>query len=71
MSLGDNGQGKSNLLEALSLAIQGESFRSFENKYLIKNNELKANINIEKANNLDFKLQTSLEGNLRSHFCEW
>ncbi len=67
--LGDNGQGKSNLLEALSLCSQGASFRIFENKFLIRHDCKSAIIDSAKVENgLEYNLKTVLDANLRIHF---
>ncbi len=37
--IGNNGQGKSNILEAVNFILSGKSFRSFEREYLINHNQ--------------------------------
>ena len=55
--IGDNGQGKTNILEALYLLSEGESFRYSKNENLIKLQNSTAIINADIIhNNLDFKL---------------
>ena len=59
--LGQNGQGKTNLLEALHLLTQGESFRYADNETLIQQSSHEAFIGANiRQNDLHFQLKMSL-----------
>ncbi|MEK6774829.1 MAG: DNA replication and repair protein RecF [Bdellovibrionota bacterium] len=66
--VGENGQGKSNLLEALTLFTQGESFRYGDNSSLIKENAEESLVTTEVENlNLEYELKLSILKS-RRHF---
>lgn len=69
--IGDNGQGKSNLLEAVSLFTLGESFRYCDNINLIKDNKNEAALfaSIEK-NNLQYDLKLQILKSRRNFFTQ-
>lgn len=59
--IGQNGQGKSNLLEAISLLVLNESFRYADNDNLIKFQSPSANIEAILDNqNLDYKIKLQI-----------
>ena len=59
--IGHNGQGKSNLLEAVSLLILNDSFRFAENENLIKFNQVSAYIEAQlEKNDLDYRVQLQI-----------
>ncbi len=66
--LGDNGQGKSNLLEALYVLLTGQSFRYADNENLIKMSEseslLKAKV---LQGEFDFELQLNILKSRKNH----
>lgn len=59
--LGENGQGKTNVVEALFLATQGDSFRYGENEVLIREgaNEALVDISMEKRG-LEFQIRAQI-----------
>ena len=62
--IGENGQGKSNILEALSLSSEGDSFRIFETENLVKFNEDNSNLRVKAlVNDLDFEIRTIITKN--------
>jgi DNA replication and repair protein RecF len=67
--IGDNGQGKTNLLEALYLSCQGETFRHGENINLIRTkidfSLLQANV---RNHGLDFELKTQIMKSRKHQF---
>lgn len=63
--VGPNGEGKTNILEALSLLIQGRSFRVSEPHAFVQNLYKKSSVNAEfvfKENHHDLRLTLDLEG---------
>lgn len=65
--VGDNGQGKTNLLEALYLVSQGDSFRYNDNSVLLRAGESEAVIQTKiSQNDLHYKLQLSLTKSRKS-----
>ncbi len=59
--VGENGQGKTNLLEALYLLCKGETFRFADTKSLLKHNELNGIIKSKaEKNNLDYLLECKI-----------
>ncbi len=59
--VGDNGQGKTNILEALYLIAQGDTFRYADNETLIKQGASEAHIQaLVSQNELQYKLQLGL-----------
>lgn len=59
--LGDNGQGKTNLLEALTLCCRGDSFRSGENEVLIERGQEEAVIEAElEKKDLDYQIRLQI-----------
>lgn len=59
--IGDNGQGKTNIIEALYLLIEGESFRYSKNENLIQLKQSQALIRANTVSNgLDYKLSLKL-----------
>lgn len=59
--LGENGQGKTNILEALFMVTQGESFRYSNNSVLINKNNSESIVQaLISENDLNFKLQIAL-----------
>lgn len=59
--VGDNGQGKTNILEALYLVAQGDTFRYADNETLIKQNHSEAHIQaLITQNELNYKLQLAI-----------
>ncbi len=59
--IGDNGQGKSNLLESLSLFSTGSSFRYSDNDNFIKEEKNEAVIRAElEKNNLDYEIKIEI-----------
>jgi DNA replication and repair protein RecF len=67
--LGENGQGKTNLLEALYLNLQGDTFRYADNVNLIRDNIdfslLQSNI---RQKELTFELKTQIMKSRKHHF---
>lgn len=65
--IGDNGHGKSNLLEALYLMCSGETFRHGDNNTLVLSGQnealVQANINL---NNLDFETKLKISNSKKS-----
>lgn len=65
--IGENGQGKTNILEALYLISQGETFRYGNNSTIISHEKSESIIqSIITENNLDYKVQLSLLEKKRS-----
>ncbi len=65
--VGDNGQGKTNLLEALYLVSQGDSFRYNDNSVLLRSGESEAVIQTKICqNDLHYKLQLNLSKSRKS-----
>jgi DNA replication and repair protein RecF len=66
--LGDNGQGKSNLLEALFVLTTGDSFRYADNENLIKSGESEAFLKAQIVHDdFDFDLQLNLLRSRKNH----
>lgn len=66
--VGENGQGKSNLVEALCLLSTGDSFRDFENESLIKNNSEQASIRaLAFSRNLEYSVDLRISEKSRSY----
>jgi DNA replication and repair protein RecF len=67
--LGENGQGKTNLLEALYLSLQGETFRYADNVNLIRSNIdfslIQANV---RENDLTYELKTQIMKSRKHQF---
>lgn len=62
--IGDNGQGKTNIIEAIYLLSQGESFRYSKNENLIELGKTQASIRSEVINkNLNYKISLKLSNN--------
>ena len=62
--IGDNGQGKTNIIEAIYLLSQGESFRYSKNENLIQLGKTQASIRSEVINeNLNYKLSLKFLNN--------
>lgn len=66
---GDNGQGKSNLLEALYIITNGDSFRYNDNSSLINHESAQASIraNIIK-NNLDYEIKVLIDKRIKTFY---
>lgn len=66
--IGSNGFGKTNIIESIYFAIQGESFRAFHTEDLIQHgySQCRLKLKIEK-NNLDYEIETILQ-NARKNF---
>ncbi len=65
--VGDNGQGKTNILEALCLLSSGESFRFAENINLIRHGQAVARIKgLSKQKDLSYFLQMTLEAHKKN-----
>lgn len=61
--VGNNGQGKSNLLEALNLICTSESFRPIENNGLVKHQQTKSMIQSDACiGDLNYKIKIEIEG---------
>jgi len=66
--VGENGQGKSNLVEALCLLSTGDSFRDFENESLIKNNFEQASIRaLAFSRNLEYSVDLRISEKSRTY----
>lgn len=66
--LGENGQGKTNLLEALYMVSQGESFRYANNSVLIKQKSAESIIQSDVTeNDLNFKIQLAFTKTKKIH----
>lgn len=59
--LGDNGQGKTNLLESIYVSLTGQSFRYSDNESLIKENASEAGIILKlEDSDLDYDIRTHI-----------
>ena len=66
--IGNNGQGKTNVLEAIYLLLERESFRFGNNSIFIKNNSKIAYLSCRIQNNEnDYKVQLSLESSKKKY----
>lgn len=64
--LGDNAQGKTNLLEAIALQAIGKSFRGAKDAELIKFGQTRARVTLDYADDIrDMRLETVLEAGKR------
>ncbi len=67
--IGDNGQGKTNLLEALYLFSDGDSFRYGDNSVLIKNGENEAILKAKvESKNLEYDLSATIQKSKKTFF---
>jgi len=66
--LGENGQGKTNLIEALSLLTTGTSFRYADNENFIQKEKIESFMKAKAQNQeLDFDLQLSISKSRKNH----
>lgn len=69
--VGQNGQGKTNVLEALYLMLRGDSFRFSENANLIQNGEEQALLQgLLSQNNLEYSLTTQISKSKKNQFLQ-
>lgn len=66
--VGQNGQGKTNLLEALNINLTGQSFRYADNLSLIKKGKSESYLKAEAiCNNLNFEIETRIQKTVKSY----
>lgn len=67
--LGENGQGKTNILEALFLLSQGDTFRYADNSVLIKKDEKESYLAAKiDQNNFDYEVKLLISKSKKAHF---
>lgn len=67
--IGDNGQGKTNIIEAINLLMEGESFRYSKNENIIQIGKSESIIRSETVNeNLDYVFKLKLEHKKKDFF---